>query len=288
MRLALAENNRSYRDLARDKLGDEIWKKVLNGVDRGEIEAQQMKDIVLKLLPEKGWARHNARMKNPTRTADSEEMAQILEDWWAREPDAGLHTLSSTEAAEKLVTILKCDDVSLKPLAWNLEKIRENNINNKTDEVKNKDKDDDLPPRNQAEKRLGADVWNIVVHHKDYISEEKMEAIANELGVTVHLLHRQRMTRGKMSPNRAEMVRIFEDWWEVGDLIELTPEAAADKLWRVLKSNDDGLYPLANKIKTINDARTASSSNAPTSVPEGSIPKSYDRAKSKKLIKILN
>ena len=160
----MAENNRSYRDLARDRLGDEIWKKVLNGVDSGEIEAQQMEDIVRKLLPEKGWARHKARMKNPTRTADSEEMAQILEDWWAREPDAGLHTLSSTEAVEKLVTILKCDDVSHKPLAWELEKIRTNNTNNKTDEVEGKDKDKDLPPRNQAKKswdQMSGILWSI-------------------------------------------------------------------------------------------------------------------------------
>ena len=90
-----------------------------------------------------------------------------------------------------------------------------------------------------------------------------------------------------MSPNRAEMVRIFEDWWDVGDLYELTPKAAADELWRVLKSNDVGLYPLANEIKSIKDARTASSRNAPTSVPEGFNPKSNDRAKSKKLINIL-
>ena len=57
----MAENNRSYRDLAKDRLGDDIWEKVLKSVDRGEIEAWQMKYIVLELVPE-AWGRHSARM----------------------------------------------------------------------------------------------------------------------------------------------------------------------------------------------------------------------------------
>ena len=93
-----------------------------------------------------------------------------------------------------------------------------------------------------------------------------MKAIANELGFNVYRRHQQRMGKGKMFPDNAEMVRIFEDWWALGDLYDLPAEEALDKLWEVLQKKVEGLRPLAKRIE---NRRTKSSNNAPRPAPEG-------------------
>ena len=238
-------DTRPFREQAKEKLGVEVWEKVHASVDSGQIDRTKMKEIVLQLVP-KAYGRHNARMEGPTKMADSEEMAKIIEDWWNEPAPAGLHSLDRVAAVEKLVNILRSSDVHLPPLAQDLEEIMQNLKNTRSQEEVNRCKS--LPVRRQARSRLGDDVWKMVMDNVSSanISQQRMKAIANQLGDGVSGGHKRRMEQEQSG--RAEMTRIFEDWWEVGSLSSLSSEDAVKKLVEVFGDSEISLFPLAKEL----------------------------------------
>ena len=89
-----------YTKEVKEKLGDDVWEKIMTNVDEGVINENNMKEIAFSLTNKVGG--------NQTRRTnfDVHAMSDILTDWYSEE----LFELN-TEAALK-----KLHDIFLKPI----------------------------------------------------------------------------------------------------------------------------------------------------------------------------
>ena len=250
--------SRSSRAQAEERLGADAWRKVLNSVTNGQITGQKMHDIALYLVPgSQLLGKHEERMNRPTRMADNAEIKSIFRDWW----DNGLDDLTRVEAIQELVRILRTDDVGLHPLAYELENI----MKECSEEFDREEEDENLSSELRAEERLGPEIWTKMCD--SFFDEEKMKDIARQLGNEVYKLHLTRMEQNRMIPDRAEMIRIFEDWWKLPgpqSLCRLSRKDAVEKLMNALQKTE-GLKPL---VKALKQSMSTANNGLPRSATE--------------------
>ena len=99
-----------------EKLGKEAVEEILKDAQSGHISPQQMDDVAKALEPPEILGNHKRRGNS-----GADEMREILSDWC--QLSDSFHDMSGKDALCLLIRVFKEAPVSLKPLAYRLEKL---------------------------------------------------------------------------------------------------------------------------------------------------------------------
>ena len=98
---------------AKQKIGEDRWNMIMASVDSGTFDAQKMNDFSFGLGLKVG-GNHKRRVGPERKSSDRSEMARIFGDWQLCDE---FHDMSEDEVIQKLISLLKSDDIGLNPLA---------------------------------------------------------------------------------------------------------------------------------------------------------------------------
>ena len=103
----------------------------------------------------------------------------------------------------------------------------------------------------EVKDKLGTDAYRLILREVDsgVICNQKMRDIARGLHSEVKIVgnHQRRIRDGGKS-DAHEMRNILSDWWQYGDLLEISREEALQKLVMVLREEPVTLKPLATAL----------------------------------------
>ena len=98
---------------AKQKIGGKRWNMIMASVDSGTFDAQKMNDFSFGLGLKVG-GNHKRRVGPERKSSDRSEMARIFGDWQLCDE---FHDMSEDEVIQKLISLLKSDEIGLNPLA---------------------------------------------------------------------------------------------------------------------------------------------------------------------------
>ena len=104
----------------RERLGEDSVNLILDYVRHGKIGEQKMADIALT-LSQTVYGNHIKRKEQERYRETDVEMRSILSDWWNEE----LFDMTRAAAHNKLTKVFSNNDINLKPLAMELNKMLE-------------------------------------------------------------------------------------------------------------------------------------------------------------------
>ena len=118
--------NKTDENRAKDMVGERAWEEMINAASGGQINSQQMRDIVWALPTDqrknKLGGNHDRRMRERDTSADETEMKNIMADWF----HYGDMPQDRVGALEVLIKVL--EENGNQPLARDLKKIREEKV----------------------------------------------------------------------------------------------------------------------------------------------------------------
>ena len=106
--------------------------------------------------------------------------------------------------------------------------------------------------QSEVKQKLGVQVVDLILADvASYaITRQKMKDIAFKLGDEIGGAHEWRWSESSAQPEpKSEMLQILEDWWDKGDLQELSQKEALRKLVDMFNDRAISLKPLAKKIE---------------------------------------
>ena len=108
---------------AKQKIGEKRWNMIMASVDSGTFDGQKMHDFSYGLGLKVG-GNHKRRVGPERMTSDRSELARIFGDWQLCDE---FHDMSEDELIQKIISLLKSDDIGLNPLARALEQTLKTN-----------------------------------------------------------------------------------------------------------------------------------------------------------------
>ena len=109
----------------------------------------------------------------------------------------------------------------------------------------------------EVEEKLGKEKVKLILDsaRNGDISDSQLSSIADKLGRNldgpnvVFGNHRRRMERDRFAASDLLLKSILSDWWDTGELYDLSPEEALSKMVETFQDPDINLRPLAKQLK---------------------------------------
>ena len=228
----------------REWIGKDSYEMILNSVDSGILEPDQIRSLAYGLSKKVGGA-HDMRMPRKVE-ADRDEMVRIFRGWYEK---GNLHMLTTEQAVKRLIEVIKSDIVDFPPLAHALQKSLDSVHADHGGFVSNHPMDEYAE---KARKVIGEAAWEFMMGAVDEgdLGPYQMKGLAFMLGKKVGGDHKQRLHRIDHNDYRREMMLIFQDWWRwTSEESAVALTSPVQRLVDLLETANIGNYPLANELK---------------------------------------